>query len=64
VFEVKAFYLEAGVMFDQQMALELAAAIHRCAAWHGTPSVRIVYTSPHKAAALLRRALRALQKET
>jgi uncharacterized protein YcaQ len=64
VFEVKAFYLEAGVMFDQQMALELAAAIQRCAAWHGTPSVRIVYTSPHKAAALLRRALRALQKET
>jgi uncharacterized protein YcaQ len=63
VFEVKVLYLEAGIVLDERMALELAAAIQRCAAWHGTPLVRIVRTSPDKAAAPVRRALRALQKE-
>ena len=59
----QALYLEAGVVLDEPMALELAAAIQRCADWHGTPSVKIVHTSPHKAAAPIRRALRAHQKE-
>ena len=63
VFEVKAFCLEAGEVLDEPMARELAAAIQRCVAWHGTPSVRIVDTSSRKAAVSLRRALRAHLKE-
>ena len=63
VFEVKVLYLEAGVVLDEAMVIELAAAIQRCAVWHGTPSVRIVRTSPHKTAALIRSALRGNKKE-
>ena len=58
VFEVMALYLQPGVALDDVLARELAAAIQRCANWHGTPTVRIVWTSPQRAAAALRRALR------
>lgn len=64
VFEVNAFYLKARIVLDQPKALEMAAAIQRCAAWHATPSVRIVQTSGRKAAALARRALRVHHKES
>ena len=46
VFEVKALYLEPGVKLDDSAARDVAVAIQRCADWHGTPSVRIVRTSP------------------
>jgi uncharacterized protein YcaQ len=34
VFEVKALYIEPGVDPDEDLALELAAALRSCAAWH------------------------------
>ena len=46
VFEVKALYLEPGVKLDDSAARDVAVAIQRCADWHGTPSVRLVRTSP------------------
>ena len=58
VFEVKALYLQPGVVLDDGMARDLAASIQRCAIWHGTPSVRIASASPHRAAVVMRRALR------
>ena len=59
VFEVKAFYLQPGVVLDDCLAPDLAGAIQACANWHGTPAVRITHASPQRAAAALRRALRA-----
>lgn len=60
IFEVKALFLQPGVVMDGAMATSLAVAIQRCAAWHETLSVRIVRTTPRGAAAPLRGGLRAL----
>ena len=56
VFEVKAFYLEAGIKLDDASVQDLAAAILRCAAWHATPRIDIVRTAPVALRARLRRA--------
>ncbi|MBV8680288.1 MAG: YcaQ family DNA glycosylase [Aquitalea sp.] len=37
VFEIKALYLEAGIKPGQQLCRDLAAMLHKLAAWHGTP---------------------------
>ena len=58
VFEVKALYLQPGVALGDVLVGELAAALQRCATWHGTPAVRIAWASPQRATAALRRALR------
>ncbi|MEO6624122.1 MAG: crosslink repair DNA glycosylase YcaQ family protein [Burkholderiaceae bacterium] len=58
VFEVKALYLERSATADADLVHGLAQAITRCARWHATPEVRLVWTSPHRLAAALRRALR------
>jgi uncharacterized protein YcaQ len=55
VFEVKALFLEAGVRPDDALAADLAFAIGRAAAWHGTPRVEIARTDP----AGVKRALNA-----
>jgi uncharacterized protein YcaQ len=56
VFEVKALFLEPGVRVGDPLLRDLARAIGSCAAWHGTPEVRVRATAP----AGLRRALGAL----
>ncbi len=61
VFEVKALYLERGVVSDEVLLTALAGAIQRCAHWHATPDVRVVWTSPHRLGAALRRVLRAIK---
>ncbi len=61
VFEVKALYLEPGVVSDEVLLGALAGAIQRCAHWHATPDVRVVWTSPHRLGAALRRVLRAIK---
>ncbi len=61
VFEVKALYLERGVVSDEVLLGALAGAIQRCAHWHATPDVRVVWTAPHRLGAALRRALRAIK---
>ncbi|MDT7520974.1 crosslink repair DNA glycosylase YcaQ family protein [Rhodoferax sp. TBRC 17198] len=58
VFEVKSLHAQPGGVWTEQQVQEVAAAIRRCAAWHGTPQVRIGRTQPAKLAAALRRALK------
>jgi uncharacterized protein YcaQ len=57
IFEVKALYIEPGVDPDEDLALELAAALRSCAAWHGTPDVVIRQCDPPAFGILLKRAL-------
>jgi uncharacterized protein YcaQ len=57
IFEVKALHLEPGVRFTKAMAADLAAALHRLAAWHGTPEIVIRQSDPPRAAGLLEAAL-------
>ena len=56
LFEVKALYLEPGARPSEALLRDLARAIAACAAWHGTPDVRIQATTPTGA----RRALAAM----
>ncbi len=60
VFEVRALHLEPGVLIDDMLASDIAGALHRCARWHGTPSVRVVRCQPAAFARPLREAVRAL----
>lgn len=55
VFEIKALFLEDGVVPTDRMLGEVAEAIGATAAWHGTPDVQLGRCQP----ASLRSALRA-----
>jgi uncharacterized protein YcaQ len=46
VFEVKALYLEPAVRVSDALVRDLSSAVASCAAWHGTPEVRIRTTAP------------------
>ncbi len=46
LFEVKALALEPGVEPTDDLAAGLASALHRLAAWHGTPQVIIRRSEP------------------
>lgn len=48
VFEVKALYLEPGYQPNEQTVTEVASALRRCAAWHGTPQVVIRRSDPEE----------------
>jgi uncharacterized protein YcaQ len=61
VFEVKAVHAQNGMRWSAQQIADVARAIADCAAWHGTPQVRIARTQPAALAAKLRSALRVLQ---
>lgn len=54
VFEVKAVHLEPGVALDEALITGLAGAIRDCAAWHGTPEVRVLRSDPPELADALR----------
>ena len=54
VFEVKALFVEDGVPIDDALLASLAGAILRCAAWHGTPQVRILQAGPRRLCSALR----------
>lgn len=62
-FEVKALFLEDGVVADEALAADLAAAIRRCAVWHETPHVTLGRSEPRAFATPLRRALRGLDQQ-
>jgi uncharacterized protein YcaQ len=64
VFEVKAVHVQDGMVWSEQQIQDVASAIQRCAAWHGTPMVKISKSRPAKLAAALRRALRTAAVET
>jgi uncharacterized protein YcaQ len=58
VFEVKALHAQPGCVWSDSQIQDVAQAIQRCAAWHGTPQVKIGPTQPAKLGAALRRVLR------
>ena len=57
VFEVKNLYLQAGVQLDDEAVQELAQAMARCAAWHGTPQLVLTRSAPAALRGSLGRAL-------
>ena len=63
VFEVRALYLEPGVRPTDRMVAEVAAAIHDCARWHGTPRVELRRADPPEVLPRLRSALAAAETE-
>ncbi len=60
VFEVKALFLEEGVVPAERLVTELARALQDLAHWHGTPTVRVLRSRPAAFATALRAALKAL----
>ena len=59
MFEVKAIYLEEGVVVDESLADDVAGALRQAADWHGTPRVVVRRSEPKSFATALRRALAA-----
>ncbi|MGO1068604.1 winged helix-turn-helix domain-containing protein [Lysobacter sp. CA199] len=59
-FEVKALYLEEGVVADEALAADIARAIVDCARWHETPKVKLGRCRPVAFAKSLKAALAAL----
>jgi hypothetical protein len=64
MFEMKALFLEPGVVADDTLLEAQAAAIRRCARWHGATRVRRVRALPLAVARRLRQALRRRRQET
>jgi uncharacterized protein YcaQ len=58
MFEVKALFLEDGVVATPALTDALAEAIQRCADWHATPQVKIERCDPKAFRGDLREALR------
>jgi uncharacterized protein YcaQ len=58
VFEVKALFLEEGVVPGERLVTELARALQDLAHWHGTPTVRVLRSRPAGFAGALRAALK------
>jgi uncharacterized protein len=51
LFEVKSIHLEPGVVADEGLIGDVAAAIRECAVWHGTPEVVVRRSEPKGVAA-------------
>ncbi|WP_321804336.1 winged helix-turn-helix domain-containing protein [Burkholderia sp. BCC1993] len=52
-FELKTVHVEPGVRFGTGLAADVAKAVKRLAAWHGTPEVTVGHAPPALANALL-----------
>ena len=61
VFELKAISLEPGPRLSDRFVRDVAAAVQRCADWHGCPRVRVTQAEPAAFGALLEAALVAAQ---
>ena len=57
LFEIKALHLEPGVRVNDELINELADALRRLAAWHGTPEIVIRRSNPSEVAGLLNTAI-------
>ncbi|MBV8634797.1 MAG: YcaQ family DNA glycosylase, partial [Burkholderiaceae bacterium] len=57
VFEVKVLHLEDGVRLTSALATDIAGALRRCGAWHGTPEIAVTRCEPAAFQPLLQRAL-------
>ncbi|HXH39756.1 MAG TPA: crosslink repair DNA glycosylase YcaQ family protein [Thermoanaerobaculia bacterium] len=58
IFEVKSLHLEEGIEGSEELARGIAGALKECAAWHGTPRVKISKGRPAEFAKALRKALK------
>ncbi len=54
VFELKSVAVEPGVRIGERLLRDLAAAVTRCARWHGCPAVEVTRSDPADVAAPLR----------
>ncbi|PHV06985.1 hypothetical protein CSQ96_13560 [Janthinobacterium sp. BJB412] len=59
VFELKALHMEPGLRLSARLVDDVAAALRRCAAWHGCAQVRLERCAPAQFAAPLAAALAA-----
>ena len=57
LFELKSLALEPGARISERFARDVAAALQRCANWHGCPRVQVGVTEPVHFAGALRSAL-------
>lgn len=57
VFEVKVLHLEDGVRLTPALAADIAGALQRCGAWHGTPEIAVTRCEPAAFMPLLQKAL-------
>ncbi len=57
VFEIKSVHLETGIDPSDEMARDLAAALHRLADWHATPEVVVRRSTPPGFASRVKAAL-------
>jgi uncharacterized protein YcaQ len=55
VFEVKALHLETDVPPSEELASDLAGALHRLADWHGTPELVVRQSDPPELTGLISR---------
>jgi uncharacterized protein YcaQ len=55
IFEVRALHLEAGIAPSEELASDLAGALQRLAAWHGTPELVVRQSDPPELAELISR---------
>lgn len=62
VFELKSLVLEPQARVSERFVRDIAAAVQRCADWHGCPRVKVTHTDPAGLAAQLQAALRSGQK--
>ena len=59
IFQVKVLYLEPGIRITERLIVDVAAALQRCAAWHGCNSVVIDCCDPRALRVALKSALAA-----
>jgi uncharacterized protein YcaQ len=57
VFEIKSIVLEPGVRTSDRFAADVAAAVTRCARWHGCEQVSVAHAEPKAFAGQLQAAL-------
>jgi uncharacterized protein len=58
VFEVRALHFEQGIVVTDEVIESLATTVRACAAWHGTPEVRVVQSHSQEIAEALQAQLR------
>jgi uncharacterized protein YcaQ len=58
VFEVKALYVEDGLTLGEEAITEIGATLKSCAAWHGTPKVKVTLANVKGLARKLQSAAR------
>ena len=63
IFELKSLVLEPDARISERFVRDVAAALQRCANWHGCPQVRLTQAAPAQIVPLLRAALAQTQEE-